>query len=130
MLLSEDTVVIDVPIFESKIAFIDDEDKFNHLLKSSDIDTEIPEWGESFGFVFIIGGENGSELHVFCLCDYTVGNVAHEAKHLAVNIMEFKGIPICSETEEVEAYLIGFLMDEIHKHIKPKQKNKRKPLRR
>jgi len=46
------------------------------------------------------------------------GAFLHEMVHAACGIMDLKGIPLCSETEEVLAYLVGYLkvalLDEVY----------------
>lgn len=66
------------------------------------------------GSVRSVGGD------VFCyIKDLEAGSVMfHELTHVACSIMEIHGIPLCTETEEVMAYLVGWLkinvMDPIY----------------
>lgn len=41
--------------------------------------------------------------------------VAHEALHATAFILEDSGINFCEETEEAYAYLLGYIVGEIHK---------------
>jgi hypothetical protein len=41
--------------------------------------------------------------------------VSHEATHLSWSIMRAAGVPVCYSNEESQAYLIGYLSEEITK---------------
>ena len=112
-----DTQVYDIPIFHSKFVVLADQDTYEFFIKNGEVDDEVPEWGESFGCVFSIIGENGCKVHVLSISDHSPGCIAHEALHLTVNLMNDKDIPVCEETEEVQAYLHGFFVDEITRAI-------------
>lgn len=116
MKFKKGTKVIDVPIFHCKFAILDTKKRYNYLIKQG-IEEDVPAWGESFGCVFTIRGENGCDLHVLQIDEKSAGCIAHEALHLVVNIMNKKDIPINEDTEEVQAYLLGWIVDTINDYL-------------
>jgi hypothetical protein len=47
----------------------------------------------------------------------TYGAVAHEAKHLVNYIFSDRGIKLDVENDEAECYLLGWIVNKIHKYI-------------
>lgn len=45
----------------------------------------------------------------------TPGVIAHEAKHIVNNIFQSIGHNLCIYNDEPECYLLGWIVDEIHK---------------
>lgn len=39
--------------------------------------------------------------------------IAHESMHAAWRVMDYAGIPVSKDTEEVAAYLTGYITDEV-----------------
>lgn len=114
MEFTKDTKVIDIPIFTGKFAIIDTEKKFKYLAEKNCIEDDLPKWGESFGCVFTLDDPvTGGDFSVIAISDHKPGCIAHEAVHLAINIMEAKEIPSHKKTEEVLAYLVGYIVDEV-----------------
>lgn len=72
--------------------------------------------------VFNNDTENG--FSVYCVAfdtDYiTFHNVAHEAFHVVTNIFKDRGMYIDLSNDEPAAYLLGWVVKEIHKFIKVK----------
>lgn len=50
---------------------------------------------------------------VFRTEDYSVGNIAHESLHIVANILDRIDTPLNKSTEEIYAYLLGYLVEQI-----------------
>lgn len=47
----------------------------------------------------------------------TPGVIAHECKHFVNYIMDYHGAELSTRNDEFECYLLGHVVDEVHKHI-------------
>ena len=52
--------------------------------------------------------------------DITHGIIAHEAFHIMTSLFKTIGVGIYYDNDEPGAYLLGFIIDEIYKHVKVK----------
>jgi hypothetical protein len=56
----------------------------------------------------------------FFVTDATPGTIAHEALHLSHKIMTDRGMKVDAENDEAQAYLLGWLVNQIHDAFKNK----------
>lgn len=86
-------------------------EEFEEIAKRK-FDLAIGKVGGGGGFVW----DKKARLMLFWAPKERVDLVAHECMHVVVTVLkDMKGIPLTESTEEVYAYLIGFLFKEIYR---------------
>jgi hypothetical protein len=116
--------VISLPVYLTEIMVSVDqqEDELKDFLKEQGITTEKDHGKGSVA----ITTSFGSWKHLIRIqtkkldrCFLTLESViAHEAFHATTFIMKACGIGFCNKSDEAFAYLLGYIVGEIHKKIK------------
>ena len=92
-------------------------DEWREWLKENDEEKLFEEMLTSSSCAFAVEEENGyREFHMF-LRELTPGRVAHEVKHVVNFIFAYVGYELAVDNDEVECYLLEWLVDEVYKLI-------------
>lgn len=132
MFISEDTMVVRIPVFQGSFCLVDTEEKLDFMLENNPGSEKfLCKWGEVNGWVSRLKGEDGLNYYVMGLCSTDPSVIVHESVHMAHFIMKVKGIPINRKNTEVEAYLVQFLADTLFDYygigkLPPNKKSKKK----
>ena len=108
-----------VPIFGMEVWFGNDQDDAGEFLRKHGSDPAIID--DADGIWHSWTDKNDEGWRIMCIFDGQPGTVAHEAYHLACDLMEAidaREMP----PEEVKAHLIGWLVDEYHRTFSDKPK--------
>ncbi|WP_374440543.1 hypothetical protein [Epilithonimonas sp.] len=106
------TKKINIPIYYGTLILIKDEDftavnkKYNH---------NIP---ESYGAVSFENKEAKNFEYVVVMVNTNISLIAHEAVHICNFIFKNVGIELDRNNDEPQAYLVGWIVDEIEKFLK------------
>lgn len=80
-------------------------------------------WKDNSGVIATVAhSQNGASLTRFKNPVIDHNTVAHECFHIAVALMEAKGIPLTDSSEEAWAYLMGFLVGKVTEMFKELEK--------
>ena len=107
--------MIKEPVFESYCRVIWDctqEELKDYLIKEFNYETSIKN-GTQAKFIEIDNGPESWLEWIIWTKDFDIMEFLHEITHLIFNIMRFKGIPICQETEEVFIHLQIYYVRQI-----------------
>ena len=104
---------IKIPIFHGELTIIQTK-KWSEITKKygkSDLD---------FYFLVVWRDEKSNYLSLYVVFKNKpkVGVIAHEVVHLVNHIFISKGIQLDTYNDETQAYLTGWIVEQIHKHIK------------
>lgn len=122
------TRIVKIPLYSGKlrIDILDEptESKlFKKIFDNSDINHNDGEW---VGFTFI------QENNVYIMLrrkygDLTgldPGTIAHESFHAAYEILNWAGVKVDVKHQEAFAYMLTWVVDEVHKTVKQDKKRK------
>jgi len=105
-----------VPIFNRSVVFIggcSKESASHEIFKLRGLGTVVQFSENSDGGVRSVGGD----VYVWVADLNCASVVAHELAHAAVSIMDVCNIPLCTETEELMCYLVGWLKVNIQDSV-------------
>ena len=105
------------PIYRGRFVIIlsNDRDKLVNMLPDVDFDylyahSVLTSWKGMEGYIVILNMDSQyRKIHM--------GTIAHEAVHIANMLFEQRGITLSAVNDEPFAYLVEWIVDEIHKFI-------------
>jgi len=111
------------PIFQKNYYFIYTRTylEYKRILKNKfNVDTELDE--ECFGETEWVKEENIRGIVIWVRYtgdEYNDNNsIGHEIRHAVTNMLEFCGLEQCEQTDEVFAYVSGYITAEIMRQVK------------
>lgn len=120
----------DVPLFTGTSLHVCVGHNLNEVYKATDIAGGLAPKGyepEHWGAIAFEADRNDNHgVFVLLRPDAKPSIIAHEAVHLANYILSHAGVKLDPQNDEPQAYLVGWLVDEIHyaltsKDVKPKK---------
>lgn len=103
---------IKIPLYYNTLTIIQTDD-FKAIEKEYKLDNID---GEYEGFVF----SNGDSIVVVVTSKVTPSIIAHETVHIVNEIFLSTGMQLDKVNDEAQAYLTGFIVEQIHKTVKIK----------
>jgi hypothetical protein len=106
---------IEVPIYDCKLTIILDDD-FSYIQKKYKIKKDLSNYG-----AVTLDKEAGFRNYVVSFTDkYHLSNIAHEIVHIKNAIYLDCAMKLDSENDEHEAYLTGWLFNQIYQFLEKK----------
>lgn len=116
MICAEGSTIIQVDPFMVDVLLIENFKQMQAWAESNFHEQDAMElkglWWESNGFAFS-RTVNGEKMFVVAIREKRHETVCHEAVHCSGQIMQAKNIPWTNDTDEVRAYLTGYLFEKI-----------------
>lgn len=111
-------IKIDLPIYKTYIKVYVTDD-FKGVTKK--LGFEFDNLDDYGGFQFVHEGIQ----YIFTTSEISHGDLAHECLHVAKSVLRGIGLTLSDHTEEAETYLMGYIIDEYYRKVKPRSSGKR-----
>ena len=118
--MTDKTISIPIYDFFIRVLIADTLEEFEEVVFDAGYEESVKTAG---AIVFNNPYHTKSFVVAFNKDDISVGNIAHEALHVTNRVLEDVGVVFRADEDEPHAYLLGFLVDCLHKIIDDEDRN-------
>lgn len=108
-------ITIKIQPFNYDVTIFTTKKEFAKYFKLKGLDTAILDG--VIGYCCNIEDETNSELSLLLPSKYNEGITIHESVHLSWFVLEIAQVPLNSDTQEIQAYLVEYIVKQIKENV-------------